>query len=59
MSFLGMILKNNETLLQHGVKPQDIIQVEIFSADPDLFPIKRIHGLNDASQIITVRVQTG
>ncbi|XP_057160446.1 IQ and ubiquitin-like domain-containing protein isoform X2 [Ursus arctos] len=55
----GMILKNNETLLQHGVKPQDIIQVEIFSTDPDLFPIKRIHGLNDASQIITVRVQTG
>lgn len=59
MSFLGMILKNNETLLQHGVKPQDIVQVEIFSTDPDLFPVKRIQGLNDASQIITVRVQTG
>ncbi|XP_021555021.1 IQ and ubiquitin-like domain-containing protein [Neomonachus schauinslandi] len=57
--YSGMILKNNETLLQHGVKPQDIVQVEIFSTDPDLFPIKRIHGLNDASQIITVRVQTG
>uniref|UniRef100_A0A7N5P6Y0 IQ motif and ubiquitin domain containing n=1 Tax=Ailuropoda melanoleuca TaxID=9646 RepID=A0A7N5P6Y0_AILME len=57
--YSGMILKNNDTLLQHGVKPQDIIQVEIFSTDPDLFPIKRIHGLNDASQIITVRVQTG
>ncbi|XP_006727889.1 IQ and ubiquitin-like domain-containing protein [Leptonychotes weddellii] len=57
--YSGMILKNNEILLQHGVKPQDIVQVEIFSTDPDLFPIKRIHGLNDASQIITVRVQTG
>ncbi|XP_032726149.1 IQ and ubiquitin-like domain-containing protein isoform X2 [Lontra canadensis] len=57
--YSGMILKNNETLLQHGVKPQDIVQVEIFSTDPDLFPIKRIQGLNDASQIITVRVQTG
>lgn len=57
--YSGMILKNNETLLQHGVKPQDIVQVEIFSTDPDLFPVKRIQGLNDASQIITVRVQTG
>uniref|UniRef100_A0A8P0TCE7 IQ motif and ubiquitin domain containing n=1 Tax=Canis lupus familiaris TaxID=9615 RepID=A0A8P0TCE7_CANLF len=57
--YAGRILKNNETLLQYGVKPQDIVQVEIFSTDPDLFPIKRIHGLTDASQIITVKVQTG
>ncbi|XP_004418800.1 PREDICTED: IQ and ubiquitin-like domain-containing protein [Ceratotherium simum simum] len=55
----GMILKNNETLLQHGVKAQDIVQVEIFSTHPDRYPIKRIDGLNDVSQIITVRVQTG
>lgn len=57
--FLGMILKNNETLLQHGIKPQDVVQVEMFSALPDLYPIKRIHNFSDASQVITVRVQTG
>ncbi|XP_031311144.2 IQ and ubiquitin-like domain-containing protein isoform X2 [Camelus dromedarius] len=55
----GVILKNNETLLQHGVKPQDVVQVEIFSLQPDLYPLKRITGLNDVPQIITVRVQTG
>ncbi|XP_068406177.1 IQ motif and ubiquitin-like domain-containing protein isoform X2 [Eschrichtius robustus] len=55
----GMIIKNHETLLQHGVKPQDIVQVEIFSLHPDLYPIKRIDRSSDASQIITVRVQTG
>ncbi|XP_013841136.1 IQ and ubiquitin-like domain-containing protein isoform X4 [Sus scrofa] len=55
----GMILKNQETLLQHGVKPQDVVQVEIFSLHPDLYPIRRIARLSDVSQIITVRVQTG
>ena len=54
-----MILKNQETLLQHGVKPQDVVQVEIFSLHPDLYPIRRIARLSDVSQIITVRVQTG
>ncbi|XP_036102802.1 IQ and ubiquitin-like domain-containing protein [Molossus molossus] len=55
----GMILKNNETLLQHGVKAQDIVQVEIFSTLPDLYPIKRINRLSDNYQLIPVRVQTG
>ncbi|XP_054420185.1 IQ and ubiquitin-like domain-containing protein [Pteronotus mesoamericanus] len=55
----GKILKNNETLLQHGVKPQDTVQVEIFSTLPDLYPIKRINRSSDASQVLTVRVQTG
>nr|XP_006202394.1 IQ and ubiquitin-like domain-containing protein [Vicugna pacos] len=55
----GVILKNNETLLQHGVKPQEVVQVEIFSLQPDLYPLKRITRLNDVPQIITVRVQTG
>ncbi|XP_045047136.2 IQ motif and ubiquitin-like domain-containing protein isoform X2 [Desmodus rotundus] len=54
----GKILKNNETLLQHGVKTQDIVQVEIFSTLPDLYPVKRINR-SDASQVIFVRVQTG
>lgn len=54
-----MIIKDHETLLQHGVKPQDIVQVEIFSLHPFLYPIKRLDRSRDASQIITVRVQTG
>lgn len=33
--------------------------MEIFSTHPDLYPVKRLSGLNDVSQIITVRVQTG
>ncbi|XP_055139816.1 IQ motif and ubiquitin-like domain-containing protein isoform X1 [Symphalangus syndactylus] len=57
--YSGKILKNNETLVQHGVKPQEIVQVEIFSANPDLYPVKRIDGLTDVSQIVTVTVQTG
>ncbi|XP_059567669.1 IQ and ubiquitin-like domain-containing protein [Myotis daubentonii] len=53
----GNILKNHETLLKYGVKPQDIVQVDIYSTLPDLYPIKRLHRLN-ASQIIIVKVQT-
>lgn len=59
ISFLGKILKNSETLLQHGVKTQDIVQVEIFSTLPDVYPVKRISSSDDASQVIIVRVQTG
>ncbi|XP_032132014.1 IQ and ubiquitin-like domain-containing protein isoform X3 [Sapajus apella] len=57
--YSGKILKNNETLVQHGVKPQEIAQVEIFSANPDQYPVKRIVGLTDVCQIIAVTVQTG
>ncbi|XP_012329523.2 IQ and ubiquitin-like domain-containing protein isoform X1 [Aotus nancymaae] len=57
--YSGKILKNNETLVQHGVKPQEIAQVEIFSANPDQYPVKRIVGLTDVCQIVTVTVQTG
>ncbi|XP_066118294.1 IQ motif and ubiquitin-like domain-containing protein isoform X1 [Saccopteryx bilineata] len=55
----GRLLRNNETLLQHGVKPQDTVQVEIFSALPDQYPIRRLTILSDANQVIPVRVQTG
>ncbi|XP_063097472.1 IQ and ubiquitin-like domain-containing protein isoform X2 [Cavia porcellus] len=55
----GKILKNNETLIQHGIKPQESVQLEISSLNPDLYPIKRIPKLNDVSQIISVIVQTG
>ncbi|XP_006090566.1 IQ and ubiquitin-like domain-containing protein [Myotis lucifugus] len=53
----GKILKNHETLLKYGVKPQDVVQVDIYSTLPDLYPIKRLHRLS-ASQVIIVRVQT-
>ncbi|XP_070225405.1 IQ motif and ubiquitin-like domain-containing protein isoform X2 [Bos mutus] len=55
----GTVLKNHETLLQHGIKPQDVVQVEMFSLHPDLYPVRRIARPAEASQIITVRVQTG
>ncbi|XP_042104694.1 IQ and ubiquitin-like domain-containing protein isoform X3 [Ovis aries] len=55
----GTVLKNHETLLQHGIKPQDVVQVEMFSSHPDLYPVRRIARPAEASQIITVRVQTG
>nr|XP_023400359.1 IQ and ubiquitin-like domain-containing protein [Loxodonta africana] len=55
----GIILKNNETLLQHEVKPQEIVQVEISSKNPDLYQIRRIPGLSNGSEIIAVRVETG
>ncbi|CAK6434275.1 unnamed protein product [Pipistrellus nathusii] len=54
----GKILKNNETLLQYGVKPQDTVQVDIYSTLPDLYPIKRIKRLHDPETIV-VRIQTG
>ena len=59
ISFLGTVLKNHETLLQHGIKPQDVVQVEMFSLHPDLYPVRRIARPAEASQVITVRVQTG
>ncbi|XP_044802769.2 IQ and ubiquitin-like domain-containing protein isoform X2 [Bubalus bubalis] len=55
----GTVLKNHETLLQHGIKPQDVVQVEMFSLHPDLYPVRRIARPAEASQVITVRVQTG
>uniref|UniRef100_A0A4W2EBV3 Ubiquitin-like domain-containing protein n=1 Tax=Bos indicus x Bos taurus TaxID=30522 RepID=A0A4W2EBV3_BOBOX len=55
----GTVLKNHETLLQHGIKPQDVVQVEMFSLHPDLYPVRRIARPAEGSQIITVRVQTG
>nr|XP_012607287.1 IQ and ubiquitin-like domain-containing protein isoform X1 [Microcebus murinus]XP_012607289.1 IQ and ubiquitin-like domain-containing protein isoform X1 [Microcebus murinus]XP_012607290.1 IQ and ubiquitin-like domain-containing protein isoform X1 [Microcebus murinus]XP_012607291.1 IQ and ubiquitin-like domain-containing protein isoform X1 [Microcebus murinus] len=59
VTYSGIILKNNETLLQHGVEPQETVQVEISSTHPDIYPIKRIQQLSNISQIITVTVQTG
>ncbi|XP_049635333.1 IQ and ubiquitin-like domain-containing protein [Suncus etruscus] len=57
--YAGHVLKSGETLLQYGVKPQDVIQMEIFSTEPAMFPIKTIHKLSQASRFITVKVQIG
>lgn len=57
--FSGIIVGNNESLVQYGVKPQEIVQVEIFSTHPDQYPIRRIEGLSEGSHIITVTIQTG
>ncbi|XP_015443757.1 IQ and ubiquitin-like domain-containing protein isoform X2 [Pteropus alecto] len=48
--YAGILSKNNETLLQHGVKPQDVVQVEIFSSLPDLYPVRRI-GIDQYQQV--------
>ncbi|XP_036037701.1 IQ and ubiquitin-like domain-containing protein [Onychomys torridus] len=55
----GIIVGNSESLIQYGVKPQEIVQVEIFSTHPDQYPIRRVEGLSEGSQIITVTIQTG
>ncbi|XP_007944952.1 IQ and ubiquitin-like domain-containing protein [Orycteropus afer afer] len=55
----GAILKNNETLLQHGVKPQHMMQVEISSTNPDRYPITRVAGVSNGSRVVTVKVETG
>ncbi|XP_053409854.1 IQ and ubiquitin-like domain-containing protein isoform X2 [Nycticebus coucang] len=55
----GIILKNNDTLQQHGVNPHEVVQVEISSVYPEKYPIKRIQRLYDVSQIISVTIQTG
>ncbi|KAM6151980.1 IQ motif and ubiquitin-like domain-containing protein [Erethizon dorsatum] len=59
ISHAGKILRKSEALIQHGIKPQESVQLEISSLNPDLYPIKRIVRLNDVSGIITVVVQTG
>ncbi|XP_006149270.1 IQ and ubiquitin-like domain-containing protein [Tupaia chinensis] len=59
LRYSGIILKNNETLIERGIKPKEVVQLELFSTNPYQYPVKRIPGLSDVSQIITVLVQTG
>ncbi|XP_013208697.1 IQ and ubiquitin-like domain-containing protein [Microtus ochrogaster] len=55
----GIVVGNNESLIQYGIKPREIAQLEIFSTHPDQYPIRRVEGLSEGSKIITVTVQTG
>lgn len=55
----GIVVGNNESLIQYGIKPREIVQLEIFSTHPDQYPIRRVEGLSEGSKIITVTIQTG
>ncbi|XP_051007816.1 IQ and ubiquitin-like domain-containing protein [Acomys russatus] len=57
ISHAGLVVGNNETLQQYGVKPQDTVQMEVFSTDPKQYPVRRIEGLSQSSRVITVTVQ--
>ncbi|KAM5255741.1 IQ motif and ubiquitin-like domain-containing protein [Ctenodactylus gundi] len=59
ISYAGIVLKSHETLIQHGVRPQETVQLDICSLNPDLYPIKRLVGLSDLSRIVTVTIETG
>ncbi|XP_055464178.1 IQ and ubiquitin-like domain-containing protein [Psammomys obesus] len=58
LTLAGNIVGNNDTLLRFGIKPQEAAQVEICSTQPEQYPVKRIEGLSEGSQIITVTIQT-
>ncbi|XP_036617103.1 IQ and ubiquitin-like domain-containing protein [Trichosurus vulpecula] len=60
LTYRGRVLKDSETLMHLGVKPEDTVNLELVSLNPTRYPIKpvfrKIHGVHD---VITVRVQTG
>ncbi|XP_028930012.1 IQ and ubiquitin-like domain-containing protein isoform X2 [Ornithorhynchus anatinus] len=58
-TFGGRIIKDNETLMSVGVQPQGTIQLEMFSVNPEYYPIKTM-GIpleTVMADVITVRVQ--
>lgn len=59
MAYTGISVGNNESLIQYGVKPREIVQMNVFSSEPDQYPVRRIEGLSEGSKIITVTIQTG
>ncbi|KAJ6654104.1 hypothetical protein lerEdw1_007468 [Lerista edwardsae] len=60
LMLLGRILENSETLWNLDVKPNDTIQLDLFSLDEEQFPIKASKLLHEyyMPDFITVRVQT-
>ncbi|XP_068943212.1 IQ motif and ubiquitin-like domain-containing protein [Petaurus breviceps papuanus] len=60
LMYQGRVLKDSETLMHLGVKPEDTVKLELFSLNPTRYPIKpvfrKMQGVHD---IITVRVQSG
>ncbi|XP_074840214.1 IQ motif and ubiquitin-like domain-containing protein [Carettochelys insculpta] len=58
--FQGKLIEDSETLMEIGVRPHGTIQIEMFSIDPERYPIKAIKLQQDYNMpdVITVRVQT-
>ncbi|CAM4475487.1 unnamed protein product [Lepidochelys olivacea] len=58
--FQGRLIEDSETLMDIGVRPHGTIQIEMFSLDPEQYPIKAIKLQQDYNMpdVITVRVQT-
>ncbi|MEE6507724.1 hypothetical protein FKM82_029756 [Ascaphus truei] len=59
--FEGRAVEDLKTLVDLGVTPHGTIQLEMFSLDPENYPIKAIKLQHEYSMpdVITVRVQTG
>uniref|UniRef100_A0A8C0GGL6 IQ motif and ubiquitin domain containing n=1 Tax=Chelonoidis abingdonii TaxID=106734 RepID=A0A8C0GGL6_CHEAB len=57
---LQVMFQGIETLMDIGVRPHGTIQIEMFSLDPEQYPIKAIKLQQDYNMpdVITVRVQT-
>ncbi|XP_067420081.1 IQ motif and ubiquitin-like domain-containing protein isoform X1 [Emydura macquarii macquarii] len=58
--FQGRLIEDRETLMNIGVMPHGTIQLEMFSLNPEQYPIKAIKLKQDYNMpdVITVRVQT-
>ncbi|XP_044132881.1 IQ and ubiquitin-like domain-containing protein [Bufo gargarizans] len=59
--FEGRIVKDSETLVDLGIRPHGMIQLDMQSMDPENHPIKAVKLQQEYSMpdVITVRVQTG
>ncbi|XP_066447946.1 IQ motif and ubiquitin-like domain-containing protein [Eleutherodactylus coqui] len=59
--FEGRIVEDSETLVDLGIRPHGMIQLEMHSKNPENYPIKAMKLQHEYSMpdVITVRVQTG
>ncbi|XP_056429761.1 IQ and ubiquitin-like domain-containing protein isoform X2 [Hyla sarda] len=57
----GRIVEDSETLVDLGIRPHGMIQLDMQSTDPENYPIKAMKFQHEYSMpdVITVRVQTG
>ncbi|XP_069812186.1 IQ motif and ubiquitin-like domain-containing protein isoform X2 [Dendropsophus ebraccatus] len=57
----GRIVEDSQTLVDLGIKPHGMIQLDMQSVDPENYPIKAMKLQHEYSMpdVITVRVQTG
>ncbi|KAM4039505.1 IQ motif and ubiquitin-like domain-containing protein isoform 3-T4 [Anomaloglossus baeobatrachus] len=61
ITFEGRIVEDGETLVDLGIRPHGMIQLDMQSMDPENYPIKAVKLQHEYSMpdVITVRVQTG